>query len=788
MRTTSPPKRAKVPRDLAGAPTRLRIAKAFGLLASTFALVVGSGLARADHALKKSEGAEIDWAGLYAGLAYGVAIPPTNGEHLIAVTGGLSPAYDLYPRVLTQTGITAGGHAGHNWQNGHFVYGFETEINYLGGRHTPDGVSLGLPVPYGLQWGPSATYFATVRARAGYSVGPWLPFVTGGVAAGGARGPAKLLYPLPGLDALFAADFSQSSRMKFAIGAGLSYAIADSWSARVEYLYLNQQLNTQLFDNGSGYYFASRSRPEDHILRVGIDYHFGSENEIHEHKSEAQGVSQDHHHDHDHDHDHGGSAARDDKKGDTKTDRKEENKADTAASDDNEGDNKSEKKENSAANDDKKGDKKDDKSGGGEEFYSVHGQTTTVAQGYPKFPALYSGRNSFPPDGQGRVGTTANLFAGLRLWENAGVFLNPEIDQGYGINNSTGAAAYPDGAVAKIGRGAPYMRFQRYFLRQVIGLGGEQGKEGTEGSLNESLEATQNQLAGKVDKNRITIIVGKFAVGDVFDDNVYAHDPTTGFLNFAFNTMGAFDYAADAWGYTNGLAVEWKQNWWTARAGVFQLSKIPNGFDIEPELLRQYMAVVELEGRYEIFNQPGAIKFLAYGDNGRFGNVYDVVQQAIATNDLPPQMDALHRRHFKTGGGVNLKQQIVPNLGFFLRASMCDGRYETVDYTDVDRQVSFGLVAAGQSWGRELDEIGGAWAFSGLSGHRVKYFELGGTSVYIGDGALSYGGEKNLEAYYKLGFTKQIDATLDYQLIVDPGHNTARGPVNLFALRLHAQF
>jgi high affinity Mn2+ porin len=96
---------------------------------------------------------------------------------------------------------------------------------------------------------------------------------------------------------------------------------------------------------------------------------------------------------------------------------------------------------------------------------------------------------------------------------------------------------------------------------------------------------------------------------------------------------------------------------------------------------------------------------------------------------------------------------------------MADGRYETVDYTDIDRSVSLGLVAAGDPWGRKDDEIGVGSAFSGLSGHRVRYFELGGRSVYIGDGALSYDGEKNLEAYYKLGFGKNIDATFDYQLI-----------------------
>ena len=79
-------------------------------------------------------------------------------------------------------------------------------------------------------------------------------------------------------------------------------------------------------------------------------------------------------------------------------------------------------------------------------------------------------------------------------------------------------------------------------------------------------------------------------------------------------------------------------------------------------------------------------------------------------------------------------------------------------------------------------------AFAGLTGPRIRYFARGGTSVYIGDGALSYGGEKVLEAYYKYGVMDGVDVTLDYQFIANPGHNVARGPVNIFGLRLHAQF
>jgi high affinity Mn2+ porin len=676
-----------------------------------------------------------NWAGMYLGASLGAAFPLQTGERLQASSGFGSPAFDLYPSSVTRPGVTVGARTGYNWQSGPWVWGFETDFSLLDGRRGPNGLfaaspayAPGLPF-YSLQPNSSANFFASIRGRVGYAYDRALFYLTGGVAAGGARGPATLVLGGGGPDAVFTAPWSQSSRMKYAVGAGFEYAFADNWSARAEYLFLSQSLNTQTFDNGAGFRYASRIRNENQILRFGLNYHFGAKNEILEALQYGQHPA------------NGGNG--------------------------NTGDNEEDK----------------------EEQYSVHAQTTNVAQAYPRFRALYDGPNSFPSGGKANVGSTTNIFLGLRLWEGGAVYLNPENDVGYGLANSVGAASYVDGAVAKVGRAAPYMRFQRYFLRQIIGLGSdERGKDPDEGSRSEVLESVQNQISGKVDRDRIIITLGKFAVGDVFDDNIYAHDPTTGFLNFAFNTLGSFDYAADSWGYTHGLAVEWKQNWWTARAGVFQLSTIPNGLDIEPELFRQYMAVAEFEGRYDLFGQPGAIKFLAYGDNGRFGNVYDVVQNATATGDLPPLLDALHRRHFKTGGGINIKQQLAQNLGFFLRAGMADGRYETVDYTDIDRSVSFGLVAAGDLWGRKDDEIGVASAFSGLSGHRVRYFELGGRSVYIGDGALSYSGEKNLEAYYKLGFGKNIDATFDYQLIVNPGHNSARGPVNVFGLRLRAAF
>ncbi|WP_424360997.1 carbohydrate porin [Methylocystis parvus] len=667
-----------------------------------------------------------NWAGLYLGASFGAGAPLHGGERLQAGGGFASSAFDLYPGSNTRAGVTVGAQVGYNWQSGPWVWGFETDFSLLDGRRAPNGAFAagvaypGMPI-FAITPQTSANYFASLRGRVGVAYDRALIYVTGGVAAGGTRGPATLSF---GAGDDFVADHSQASRMKYAVGGGVEYAFADNWSGRAEYLFLSQSLNTQTFDNGAGSFYFSRIRNENHLLRFGLNYHFGASEQI-------PGALQ-----------YGGR--RDVGDGDG---------AEVKA-----------------------------------ERYSVHAQTTNVVQALPRFPAKYDGPGSFPSHGVGNVLSQNNIFIGLRLWEGGAAYLNPEVDEGYGPNNALGAAAYPNGIAQKIGRAAPYMRFQRYFLRQIIGLGGDDAHDPDEGSRSEVLESVQNQVSGKVDRNRVVVTLGKFAVGDVFDDNVYAHDPTTGFLNFAFNSMGAFDYAADAWGYTHGLAVEWKQNWWTLRGGVFQLSSVPNGPIIEQELFRQYMGVTEFEARYEILGQPGAIKFLVFGDNGRFARYDDAINLALSSGTLPPDLSAARDRHFKTGGGVNIKQQIIENVGFFLRASMSDGRYEIVDYTDVDRQLSMGVVADGAVWGREDDEIGVAGALSGLHGDHVRYLALGGPGVFINDGALRYGGEKNIEAYYKLGFGRNLDATFDYQLMVNPAHNLDRGPVNLFALRLRAAF
>ncbi|CAN2535345.1 hypothetical+protein [Methylocapsa aurea] len=759
--------------------------KYLAMLATICATSCASPSAAADKPSETSAPPAFTWAGLHIGLNAGGGVPVASGGTLEAGSGFASRAFDLPAPNRDRAGASFGAQIGYDWQHGPIVYGLETDLNFLGLRRASTGVfaapvayrSLGI-TGYGLSSDENGNYFASIRGRLGYALDRTLVYATGGVAAGGWRGASNLVFYDAGQLGLFFAPVSKSSRMKYAVGAGVEYALYDHLSARVEYLYLNQQLQNRVYDNNFSFQFAARQRSEAHVLRLGLNYRFDPQEEAR--GDDEQGKSDE-------------SKSDEDKKSDANNGGSNGERADLdAGKDDDKKKGKDQKKGKDKEKKDKEEkDKKDDTSKNDGEIYSFHGQTTAVLQGYPKYPALYSGTHSFPPKGLADAGSTSNLFMGLRLWQGAAVYLNPEVDMGYGLANSVGAASYVNGAVAKVGRAAPYMRFQRYFLRQIIGLnGGEKVDDPDTGSFNEVLESTQNQLSGKVDKDRLILTIGKFSVPDIFDDNKYAHDPTTGFLNFGVNTLGAFDYAADSWGYTYGAALEWKQDWWSARGGLFQLSEIPNGPYIEPQIGRQFMGVAEFEARYDLLDQPGVIKFLAFADNGNLTKVQDAIDFAYLTGSFPPDVNNpwIRKRHVKVGGGINVQQQLSKEIGLFLRASMSDGRFETVDYTDIDRSLSMGFTGAGALWGRDKDEIGGAMVFSGLAGPRVSYFGLGGTSVYIGDGGLSYAGEKVLETYYKYNVRDGVELTLDYQFIGNPAHNSARGPINVFGLRLHAQF
>ena len=81
--------------------------------------------------------------------------------------------------------------------------------------------------------------------------------------------------------------------------------------------------------------------------------------------------------------------------------------------------------------------------------WEIHGQTTYLPQGYPSFRALYSGPNSLSPAAQAKATWSNSLFLNARLWEGGEVYYNPELLQGFGLNDTVGAAGFPNGEAQK---------------------------------------------------------------------------------------------------------------------------------------------------------------------------------------------------------------------------------------------------------------------------------------------------------------------------------------------------
>jgi high affinity Mn2+ porin len=111
----------------------------------------------------------------------------------------------------------------------------------------------------------------------------------------------------------------------------------------------------------------------------------------------------------------------------------------------------------------------------------------------------------------------------------------------------------------------------------------------------------KNQIAGSVDRNRLVIAIGKIAASDIFDANSFTHDPRTQFLNWALFDTGAWDYPADARGYTQGAVLKWITSRWAARLGSFMEPNEANGLELDDNIARAHGDTAEVEFDYELF-------------------------------------------------------------------------------------------------------------------------------------------------------------------------------------------
>nr|VFK22344.1 MAG: porin [Candidatus Kentron sp. LPFa]VFK35229.1 MAG: porin [Candidatus Kentron sp. LPFa] len=228
---------------------------------------------------------------------------------------------------------------------------------------------------------------------------------------------------------------------------------------------------------------------------------------------------------------------------------------------------------------------------------------------------------------------------------------------------------------------------------------------------------------------------------DYLDDNAFANDEVSQFMNDAFvnNTLlvpPSFDV-----GVGGDLDIDER---WSLR-GVWISMKDPDRVD-KPDKTYDYFG-----------GQIGFHPQLAWGE----GN-YRLMAHG-ASDDFADPTGAHSERLF--GLGLSLDQQLGDDFGAFARF----GWQEDDAAIDHDTLYSGGVYVSGKRWGRASDEAG------------LGYAHLSGGNGDIQDTDI-------VEGYIKFGFSEYADLSLDIQYLDErtKGQNDPRGFV--YGMRVNAYF
>jgi high affinity Mn2+ porin len=412
--------------------------------------------------------------------------------------------------------------------------------------------------------------------------------------------------------------------------------------------------------------------------------------------------------------------------------------------------------------------------------YWISGQANIVLQWHGSFPAAYTGKNSVRPEPENATSKVYTLYLGYELTHNTEVFFDVESAGGHGISDALGLAGITNLDVVRNTTlsQAPYIA--RIMLRQIIPLSDDR------------VEADRDEfhLATSLPARRIEFRVGKFGMADFFDLNSWGSDSHLQFLNWTVDNDGAYDYAANTRGYTDGVILEFDDHWWTARFAEALMPKVANGLFLDADIARARAENLELEARGKLIaHREGTVRFLSYLNHANMGNYREAIADFLDGETSTPDITSTrHQGRRRYGFGLNFQQEITSQVGVFGRLGWSDGRNESFAYTEDDRTLELGGFATGAQWHRKNDRAGIAFVANGIVVAHQQYLALGGLGFLLGDGGLTYGPEKIFEGFYTAHLWRGFFASFDLQHINNPGYNKVRGPITVPTLRFHADF
>jgi len=416
--------------------------------------------------------------------------------------------------------------------------------------------------------------------------------------------------------------------------------------------------------------------------------------------------------------------------------------------------------------------------------WTAHFQLTSIAQKHSGFKSLYTGNNSLADTVEPTaLSLTSTLFFGRKLWKGAAIYFNPEMSGGKGLSFTKGVAGALNGETYRVGATEPQVFVARAYLQQHFPIG--KGKY-------EPFSDDVNQVADRIPSSRITLTAGKFAMSDLFDDNQYGKDPRAQFFNWSIWANGAWDYPADTRGYTYGVVAELVKPGWSVKVSTVAVPRIANFHLLEYKVPKAHSETIELDHSFLIRKKEGRVRFLLSNTHSKAPS-YEEGMQAINTKDsfvlnvISGNVENNSYGGKKLGIGINVEQALTDQIGFFSRLGWNDGKDVSWAFTEIDRTLSLGISIRGTGWHREDDVFGIAGVANAISKDHKEFLKAGGYGFIIGDGRLNYGYESIIETFYNARLLNFLWASFDYQFVNNPAYNKDRGPVHVFAIRVHVE-
>ena len=186
-----------------------------------------------------------DWTGFYVGGHVGYGWADKSWQD----------SFGLFGLSHQAKGFLGGGQAGFNYQIGQFVVGVEGDMSWSGMSGSTNALAS--------TFNTDVDWTATLTGRLGMAFDRWLVYGKGGAAWARDRYSTNF-YTFPGTEVT-------DTRLGWTVGAGVEYAFAPQWTAKLEYNYMDFGTRNVSFAPG----FSTDIDQQIHAVKLGVNYKFG---------------------------------------------------------------------------------------------------------------------------------------------------------------------------------------------------------------------------------------------------------------------------------------------------------------------------------------------------------------------------------------------------------------------------------------------------------------------------------------------------------------------------------